>query len=62
MTKSELITFIVRRHNELPTRDIELAVSLLIQTISEALANGERIEVRGFGAFSINHSSTKKNQ
>ena len=53
MTRSELITFIARRHNELPARDIELAVSLLIQTISEALANGERIEVRGFGAFSI---------
>ena len=53
MTRSELITFIARRHNELPTRDIELAVSLLIQTIGVALANGERIEVRGFGAFSI---------
>ena len=53
MTRSELITFIERRHNELPTHDIELAVNLLIQTISEALANGERIEVRGFGAFSI---------
>lgn len=62
MTISELITFIARCHNELPTRDIELAVSLLIQTISETLANRQHIEVRGFGAFSINHSSTKTNQ
>lgn len=55
MTKSELITFIARRRNELSAHDIELAVNLIIQTMSEALANDDRIEVRGFGAFSLHH-------
>ena len=55
MTRSELITFIARRHRDLPAADIELAVNLIIKTISEALARDERIEVRGFGAFSLHH-------
>jgi integration host factor subunit beta len=55
MTRSELITFIARRRHDLPAADIELAVSLIIKTISEALARDERIEVRGFGAFSLHH-------
>lgn len=55
MTRSELTTFIARRHHDLPAADIELAVNLIIKTMSEAIARDERIEVRGFGAFSLNH-------
>jgi integration host factor subunit beta len=55
MTKSELISFVARRHHQLPAADMELAVNLIITTLSEALANADRIEVRGFGAFSLHH-------
>ena len=55
MTRSELTTFIARRHYDLPAADIELAVNLIIKTMSEAIARDERIEVRGFGAFSLHH-------
>lgn len=53
MTKSELIDLISRRQHSIPSKDIELAVNLILEAMSQALANGERIEVRGFGAFSI---------
>jgi integration host factor subunit beta len=55
MTRSELTSFIARRHHDLPFADIELAVDLIIKTMSEALARDERIEVRGFGSFSLHH-------
>ena len=55
MTKSELIDLIARRQHQLPHKDIELAVNLLIETLSEALAKDDRIEVRGFGSFTLHH-------
>lgn len=55
MTKSELIDLIARRQHQLPHKDIELAVNLIIETLSEALARDERIEVRGFGSFTLHH-------
>jgi integration host factor subunit beta len=55
MTKSELISLVARRHHQLPAADIELAVNLIIKTMSDALARDERIEVRGFGSFSVHH-------
>ena len=53
MTKSELIDIIARKQRHLPTKDVELAVKHLLEVMSTRLANGDRIEVRGFGSFSL---------
>jgi len=53
MTKSELIESIARSQKHLPAKDVELAVKHILELMSEALANGERIEIRGFGSFVV---------
>jgi integration host factor subunit beta len=53
MTKSELIEAIAHRQNHLNAKDVELAVKHLIEVMSNSLSSGERIEIRGFGSFSL---------
>lgn len=53
MTKSELIEALSRRQTHLAFTDVELAVKSIIEQMSQALAEGERIEVRGFGSFAL---------
>ena len=53
MTKSELIETLARRQTHLAFHDVELSVKELLEQISQALAQGERIEIRGFGSFSL---------
>ena len=53
MTKSELIEAIAREQSHLAYRDAELAVKCILEQMSEALASGSRIEIRGFGSFSL---------
>ena len=53
MTKSELITKLANENTHLFQRDIENIVSTIFDEISNALAHGDRVELRGFGAFSI---------
>lgn len=53
MTKSELIEVLARKQNNLAYKDVELAVKAMLEQMSEALSNGERIEIRGFGSFSL---------
>jgi integration host factor subunit beta len=53
MTKSELIDIIAKEQNHLAYRDIELAVKCMLEQMSQALATGERVEIRGFGSFSL---------
>lgn len=53
MTKSELIEKLAARQNHLNQADVELAVRSIIEQLSAALSNGERIEIRGFGSFSL---------
>jgi len=53
MTKSELIELLSRKQKHLPAKDVELAVKHLLELMSNALASGERIEIRGFGSFSL---------
>lgn len=53
MTKSELIERIAERQDQLSPKDIELAVKLMLEYLSQSLASGERIEIRGFGSFSV---------
>ena len=53
MTKSELIELLAHKQNHLPYKDVETAVKMLIEQMSESLSSGERIEIRGFGSFSL---------
>jgi integration host factor subunit beta len=55
MTKSELIEIVASKQQHLAFKDVELAVKTLLDRMSESLANGERIEIRGFGSFSLHH-------
>ena len=53
MTKSELIERIAQKQNQLVYRDVELGVKTVLEHMSECLAAGGRIEIRGFGSFSL---------
>lgn len=55
MTKSELIAQLAAKQPQLDYRDVELAVKELIDRLSMALSAGQRIEVRGFGSFSLHY-------
>jgi integration host factor subunit beta len=54
MTKSELIARLAERHPHLVAADAELAVKTIIDAMVSSLVVGERIEIRGFGSFSLN--------
>lgn len=53
MTKSELILKLAERNPHLYQRDVEKIVTTIFDEITEALARGDRVELRGFGAFSV---------
>ena len=53
MTKSEMIEDLARKQPQLAYRDIELAVKTILEYMSASLSSGERIEIRGFGSFSL---------
>jgi len=53
MTKSELIDLLAERQKHLAHLDVELAVKSILEHLSRALADGDRIEIRGFGSFSL---------
>lgn len=53
MTKSELVTKLAAANPHLYQRDVERIVTTIFDEITEALANGHRVELRGFGAFSV---------
>ncbi len=52
MTKSELIAMLASKQPHLLQKDVDLAVNSIIEILTSAVANGERIEIRGFGGFS----------
>ncbi len=54
MTKSELIETLYKNSEHLNFADVELATKSVLSRMSKSLANGDRIEVRGFGSFSLN--------
>jgi integration host factor subunit beta len=54
MTKSELIARLAERHPHLVAADAELAVKTILDAMTSSLVEGERIEIRGFGSFSLN--------
>ena len=59
MTKSELIARLAAANPHLYQRDVERIVSTIFDEISEALARGDRVELRGFGAFSVKARSSR---
>jgi len=60
MTKSELIDLIAKEQNHLAYRDVELAVKCMLEQMSQALSSGDRIEIRGFGSFSLHYRSPRQ--
>ncbi|MDO4878087.1 MAG: integration host factor subunit beta [Neisseria sp.] len=60
MTKSELMVrlaevFAQKNDTQLMAKDVEYSVKVLVDTMSRSLARGQRIEIRGFGSFDLNH-------
>jgi integration host factor subunit beta len=59
MTKSELIDQIIEQQSNLSPRDVEIAVNIILERMVDALSTGERIEIRGFGSFSLHHRDAR---
>lgn len=55
MTKSDLIARLAERFPQLVAKDADYAVKMILDALSEALVKGDRIEIRGFGSFSLNY-------
>ena len=60
MKKSELVQKLSKRFPHLYQRDVELLVNTVLGEISNALVDGRRVELRGFGAFSIRERDARK--
>ncbi|MBY4595377.1 integration host factor subunit beta [Ottowia caeni] len=59
MTRSDLVELLAERFGQLTHRDAEAAVKTILDTMSDALTRGHRIEIRGFGSFSINRRAPR---
>ena len=59
LTKSELIDHIAAECGSLNSKEAEVAVNTVLQTIVQALAEGRRVEIRGFGSFSLNKRAAR---
>lgn len=59
MTKSELIEILAQRQRHLKGEDVDLAVKALLEMMGGSLADGERIEIRGFGSFSLHYRAPR---
>ena len=59
MTKSELINLIASKHTQLSHVDVEAAVNAMLKTMTDELANGGGVEIRGFGSFSLRYRAPK---
>ena len=55
INKKDLIELLSNNQDQLPLRDIQLTVNTIINTMINTLTNGERIEIRGFGSFSLHY-------
>jgi len=54
MTRSDLVEELAARFSQLTQRDAEFAVKAILDAMNDALVRGHRIEIRGFGSFSVN--------
>ncbi|MGA8147344.1 MAG: integration host factor subunit beta [Gallionellaceae bacterium] len=55
MTRSDLINKLAEQYPQLLVKDVELAVRVVLDTMSSTMARGGRIEIRGFGSFALNY-------
>lgn len=55
MTRSELIIALAERFSQLTAKDVDVAVKEILDKICETLVAGHRVEIRGFGSFSLNY-------
>jgi integration host factor subunit beta len=60
MTKSELVEIIAAKQMQLSVKDVELAIKTLIDLMSDTLSSGQRIEIRGFGSFSLHYRAPRQ--
>jgi len=60
MTRADLIDRIAQLHPQLQLKDAELAVKVILEAMSNALAKGGRAEIRGFGSFGLNYRPPRK--
>jgi len=60
MVKSELITRIAEKQDSLTLKDVELGVNHILERMSAELSNGQRIEIRGFGSFSLHYRPPRR--
>ncbi|MDC0423409.1 integration host factor subunit beta [Methylophilaceae bacterium] len=59
MTKSKLINLLASRFSQLVHKDAELSVKTILDAMSDSLMKKQRIEIRGFGSFSLNYRSPR---
>ena len=59
MNRSELVEQLAERFSQLTANDVELAVKAILDAMNDALVSGHRIEIRGFGSFSINRRAPR---
>lgn len=59
MTKSELIERLAEQSQHIPTKDVELAIKEMLEQMAQTLQKGERIEIRGFGSFSLHYRAPR---
>lgn len=59
MTKSELIERLADKLNHLSSKDVEVAVKEILEMMAQTLSKGERIEIRGFGSFSLHYRAPR---
>ena len=59
MVKSELVRALNEKLPERQVHDVELSVNCLLNRLADALAEGERIEIRGFGSFDLHHRTPR---
>lgn len=59
MTKSELIETLAEQHSHIPVKDVENAVKEILEQMAGSLSSSDRIEIRGFGSFSLHYRSPR---
>jgi integration host factor subunit beta len=59
MTKSELINILAAKFRELPHKDTKMAIHVILEAMAKTLGNLDRIEIRGFGSFTVNYRSAR---
>lgn len=59
MTKSELVDIIAESHGEITRREAEVVVNTIFAAIGDALSDGDRVELRGFGSFTTKRRNAR---